>query len=107
MRHGTSAAPPKSAGKELEKEGAAWIAGKDTLPQLADSVKPKHDATAFHVNDFSSLQMFGYIVPTYCEREKEGKEREQAHARSSSSRSEQFVHQRIESRVRSPRCVVL
>ncbi len=70
MRQGTSAAPPNSAGNELEKEGAAWIAGKDTLPQFALSVKPKQEATAFQVKDFSSLQMFGYIVPTYCNAKK-------------------------------------
>ena len=69
--------PPKMAGNELEKDGAAWMAGKDTLPQWSLSVKPKQLDTAFQVKDFCSLQMLGYMVL----QEREGKEAERSKRR--------------------------
>jgi hypothetical protein len=41
IRQGMSVLDPKMCGKELEKEGAAWIAGKENLPMLSLSVNPK------------------------------------------------------------------
>lgn len=41
MRQGMSVAPFKGMGKAAGKEGAACTAGKATLPQESDSVKPK------------------------------------------------------------------
>lgn len=38
------------------------MAGKETLPQESDSVKPKQLLTAFQVKLFSNLQMLGYMV---------------------------------------------
>ena len=40
IRHGTSLREPKICGNELEKEGAAWIATKCSLPTLSLSTKP-------------------------------------------------------------------
>lgn len=41
MRQGTSVRSPKIWGKDEEKEGAAWMETKCSLPTLSLSLKPK------------------------------------------------------------------
>ncbi len=40
-----SAAPLRTVGKEEEKDGAAWTAGKALRPMLASGAKPKMPRT--------------------------------------------------------------
>lgn len=51
MRHLRSFRFPKMWGKLLGKLGAACTAGKDILPMLSDSVRPKMDLTMFIVTN--------------------------------------------------------
>ena len=63
---------PRTLGKELEKEGAAWMAGKLYFPMLSELVKPKIPRTWFAVTAFSILTMLWYMCLVKDE-EKEGK----------------------------------
>jgi hypothetical protein len=60
MRQFTSARS-KMWGKDEAKEGAAWMAGKECLPMLSESEKPKMPLAWEYVTAFSMRQIFGYM----------------------------------------------
>lgn len=62
IKQGISVLLPNMCGKELEKEGAAWIEGKDTLPILSLSLKPNIPLAWLVVTHFEIFTMLGYIV---------------------------------------------
>lgn len=58
IKQGTSVLSPKIWGNELEKDGAAWIAGKWLLPMLSDSTKPNVALDCVYVSCLAILTMF-------------------------------------------------